>query len=371
MSAVTRTESNAVSLEDELVVDLESAAPSGLPCRVCGTPVDGGDHFCAACGAANPRETPTQKVAGLKFIHVQCSACGAKVETQPDQRSYTCPFCESAYVAEVDTQTQRQRPEFVIGFAITPDRAHEIFRNWLQNSGLFQPGDLSRVQLDKKLRGVYLPCWSFSMLARSRWKAKIGEYWYRTERYTTVENGETVTKTRRIQETEWWNLEGKHHHYYSGYLVSASRGLSQAEVDAVKPFNMPAMKRYQPYFLAGWVAEDYTVDREEALKICVEEFRRREQQSMSGFMPGDTYSNLKCATKFEGVNSDLCLLPVYIMNYRYGQRDYRFMINGQTGKIVGNKPYSYQRMGIATGTLVALGVALYVLLKFLGMKYGF
>ena len=71
MSAVTRTESNAGAVEDELIVDLESATPSGFSCRVCGTPIDGGDRFCAARGAANSRETPPQKVAGLKSIHVQ------------------------------------------------------------------------------------------------------------------------------------------------------------------------------------------------------------------------------------------------------------------------------------------------------------
>ena len=71
MSAVTRTESNAGALEDELIVDLESAAISGFPCQVCGAPIDGGDHSCAASVASNSRETPPQKVAGLKSIHVQ------------------------------------------------------------------------------------------------------------------------------------------------------------------------------------------------------------------------------------------------------------------------------------------------------------
>ena len=81
-------------------------------------------------------------------------------------------------------------------------------------------------------------------------------------------------------------IDGNHHHYYSGYLVSASKGLSQTEADQVKPFNLPALKRYQPYFLAGWQAEEYTVDRDEAPQISQAEFQRREQANIAELLTG-------------------------------------------------------------------------------------
>ena len=77
-----------------------------------------------------------------------------------------------------------------------------------------------------------------------------------------------MTRTRRVRETEWWNLSGRHHHYYSGYLVSGSRGLSQYDADRIKPFNLPAMKRYQPFFLAGWLSEEYSIAADEALEVA-------------------------------------------------------------------------------------------------------
>lgn len=352
MSSDKGMEKGIEFIDDDPVVDLEVAPPAGHPCLNCGAPMEEGDHFCVACGVASTRDQAGDAIV-LESIHLQCESCGSQIETDPDHRSYICPFCESTYVIEVDAQANRQRPEFVIGFALTPEQAHEKFRTWIGSNGLFHPADLKNVQLGQKLRGIYLPFWSFSMLARSQWTAKIGEYWWRTETYTTMENGKMVTKTRRVQETEWWALEGNHHHYYSGYLVSASRGLSQAEAEQIKPFNLPAMKRYQPYFLAGWQAEDYTVDRQNALQTCQGEFRRREFQNISGFMPGDTHSGLAAETQFDSINSDLCLLPVYMMNYQYQGRAYRFLINGQTGKIVGQKPYSKVRVCIA----VAIGVA--------------
>ena len=42
------------------------------------------------------------------------------MQVDPNQRSYTCAFCESTYVVELPADAQRrQRPEFVIGFAVT------------------------------------------------------------------------------------------------------------------------------------------------------------------------------------------------------------------------------------------------------------
>ena len=119
-----------------------------------------------------------------KVLH--CETCGAEVATDPNQRSYVCPFCDSTYVVEIPPdQSGRQRPEFVIGFAITPDQAQEKFRKWLSANSWYRPGDLAAASIADKMKGVYLPFWSFTMLAESHWQAQIGEYWYRTEHYTT------------------------------------------------------------------------------------------------------------------------------------------------------------------------------------------
>ncbi|MCH8921520.1 MAG: zinc ribbon domain-containing protein [Planctomycetes bacterium] len=296
----------------------------------------------------------------------RCENCGAEVATDPDQRSYVCAFCDSTYVIELPREeTGKQRPEFVIGFALTPEQAKEKFRAWINQSAWFRPGDLSSAQVEDKQRGVYLPFWSFSMLAHSRWSVRIGEYWYRTETYTTTDSkGKTVTRTRRVRETEWWDLSGNHHRYYSGYLVSGSRGLPQSQAERIKPFQLPALQRYKPYFLAGWLSEEFSIERKDALDRCEQEFYRREQQSVAAFLPGDTHRHLHVNTGFSQINSDLILLPVFLLSYKYRDKLYRFLVNGQTGKIAGDKPLSWLRIWLAVGGGV-LAVALVVVLFFL------
>jgi predicted RNA-binding Zn-ribbon protein involved in translation (DUF1610 family) len=359
-------------------VDANVHSPTGTPCAACGTPVEPQDRFCPACGIPNrdykfPEHGPVTKApaggmgavvdaevvpsaveAALK--HFRCDNCGSEMTADPEQRSYVCPFCDSTYVVEFSPSvTGRQRPEFVIGFAITPEQALREFNRWLRQNSWFRPGDLSRASVADKMKGIYRPFWSFSMLAQSQWQASIGEHWYRTETYTTTDSkGRIVTRTRQVQETEWWPLAGKHHKYYSGYLISGSKGLPQGQAQRVMPYQMPALKRYEPYFLAGWLSEEYSVEREQALELCKQEFYRREQQNISAFLPGDTHSGLAVETWFDHINSDLILLPVYLLSYRYQDKVYRFLLNGQTGKFDGDKPVSWQRIWTAIGIGVAL-----------------
>ena len=54
-----------------------------------------------------------------------------------------------------------------------------------------------------------------------------------------------------------------------------------------------------------------------------------------------------------------CLLPVWSAAFRYQQKTYRLVINGRTGKVQGERPYSYWKIafaiifgGIAVGGLL-------------------
>ena len=78
-------------------------------------------------------------------------------------------------------------------------------------------------------------------------------------------------------------------------------------------------------------------------------------------MPGDTHRGLEVETQFSHVNSDLCLLPIYLLTYRYKDRTFRFLVNGQTGKVAGEKPVSWGRIWIAVGAGAGL-LALLILL---------
>jgi hypothetical protein len=353
---------------------MEIAAELGEPCPACGAPREGQSRFCVACGSpltAAPEADVVSGESGADTHAVpdrtfECQNCGSQVATSVDQRSYVCPFCDSTYVTEIPVERSgRQRPEFVIGFAITAQQAEEKFFKWLSNNSWFRPGDLKVKAIAERQKGVYLPFWHFAVHSASRWSASIGEYWYRTETYTTKDaKGKTVRRTRQVREVEWFPLSGRYHRYYHGYLVPASTGITASEAQAIQPFRLSALTRYRPYFLAGWMAEEYSVDMDSAIEQTKAEFRRRQEAEIARFLPGDTHRSLSVTTHFEVNGSDLILLPVHVLSYRYQDKVYRFLVNGQTGKVIGEKPWSAKRIGFFIGFCVVL-LAIIALVIFL------
>jgi hypothetical protein len=345
--------------------DLLREVPHSTPCPGCSGPVEPGDAFCPSCGLALGR--PDEKVATKEVATrggFKCENCGAEVRCEPGMRSTSCPFCAAPYVVELGPQaTGKQAPEFVLGFAITPDRATLIYRQWIAARAWFRPKDLAMLAQSDAMKGIYLPFWSFSVRADSSWSASIGEHWQRTETYTERDDkGNVVTKTRQVTETEWWPLSGGHHAFYSFYLVSASKGLPQEVSEWVQPYQLGALKRYTADYLAGWLCEDYSIERDAAYARTEDEFRAREVAAIRAFLPGDTSTVVQVDTTFSDATSDLILLPLYLLSYRYRGKLYRTLINGQTGKVEGEKPVSVPRI-----ILMVVGVLVVIALIVLGI----
>jgi predicted RNA-binding Zn-ribbon protein involved in translation (DUF1610 family) len=361
---------------EAVIVDPRRPLERAEPCSDCGYPDEGAAKFCPSCGV--PRRTAETAVtvqgrsgaslSALPQRTFHCENCGSDVATSLDQRSYQCPFCGSAYVKELPIgEGSRQRPEFIIGFAVTAEQAREKFFAWLGQNSWFRPGDLAARSAAEKQRGVYLPFWHFSMLAHSSWQARIGQYWYRTETYTVRDaNGKTQVRTRQVRETEWWPLSGRHHRYYYGYLVPATQSIAPQEAAQLQPFQLQRLVRFRPHFLAGWMAEEYHLSPADAAAHTEQVFRQRQEAEVRRFLPGDTHADLRVSTVLTSSGSDLILLPVHVLSYRYRDRVYRFLVNGQTGKVTGDKPVSAARISAAVITaciLLALVVLAFWLLS--------
>lgn len=362
---------------------------SALPCSACGAPTTRSARFCTSCGAplreravAGQSETlkpplvepplpsaqPDSQARGgipARTDAVACHGCGSVLTLDAGQRSYICPFCGEALVArELPQAADRHQPEFVLGFAVTPEAAKVAFAKWLADGSWFRPSDLKKsAQLDK-IQGVYLPFWHFAMEAQSRWAAEIAENWTKVERRTVRgPDGKERTETVRRLMTEWFGLDGEYQQYHFGHLVPASTTVTDAEAQAVGPFPLEELTRYRPHYLAGWSCEEYTISRQEARQACQRLFEARQQQSIQRFLPGDGFRSLRVQTQTDSLESDLVLLPIYVLSYRYKGKQFRFLANGFNGRISGKKPIAWSKLTtlaiLLLLAIIGLGVAFY------------
>ena len=66
----------------------------------------------------------------------------------------------------------------------------------------------------------------------------------------------------------------------------------------------------------------------------------------------------------------LCLLPVYVLSYKYNGKLFRFLLNGQTGKSAGDKPLSWQRITIAIVGGLSIVLLIVLLIMALSAVFG-
>ncbi|MBI4574836.1 MAG: zinc ribbon domain-containing protein [Planctomycetes bacterium] len=319
--------------------------PHEAYCTDCGAPVAG------EAGRVDVSVIPVAQGLGGTF---GCQSCGAQVACEPGQRGYRCVWCDSSYVVESPAgKSAVPSPDYVLPFSVDERRAAEAFQRWL-GTGLFRPGDLRRRARLGQVRGVYLPFWLFGCRTETTWSASIGEHYWATETYTTTDSkGRRVTRTRRVQRTEWFPLSGRYHRRYADVPVSAAAGLPQDQATAIGPFPLESKRPYRAGYLAGWMAEDPSTGRDAAWPTARDEVLGREGRGLAGHMPGDTHRELRHTTSYHEVTADLALLPVWIHPYRFGDKVHVFLVNGATGKAWGTAPVSWPRVAAA----VLLGAA--------------
>ena len=81
------------------------------------------------------------------------------------------------------------------------------------------------------------------------------------------------------------------------------------------------------------------------------------RQLCSKEVPGDTHRNLQVASIYSDLRFKHILVPVWLLTYTYGHTVYQVVANGVTGKMAGERPWSWIK--IALLILLAL-VVLYL-----------
>lgn len=303
--------------------------------------------------------SPTDRhVGGLTFA---CGQCGATLSFD-GVRTQRCPYCDSPNFVERPPTPGLPDPQFVVTFVGDAAVARRALDRWLGSRTMFADSALRNAKVED-LRGVYVPAYLYSAVARTDYTAQIGENYQETETYTTTDSeGRTSTHTRTVTRTEYRALAGEHIGYVSDVIVTASRGLGNAELQRIEPFDLKQMRRFSPPLVSGWITEEFSRDSEECLKLSRGEAVDQIGAKLGRFMPGDSYSDLTYKTRVSWESLDPILVPVWVfaVRYREDKDPLRVLINGQTGEIAGKVPLSPFKIVLSILALLAVlaGIAL-------------
>ncbi|MEE4347495.1 MAG: primosomal protein N' (replication factor Y) - superfamily II helicase, partial [Paracoccaceae bacterium] len=279
-----------------------------------------------------------------------CASCGAQVEFDPAVHALECPFCATPLVA--DTGTHRHiKPRAVLPFALDERAARHAMTDWLGKLWFAPNGLQDYARKGRAMSGIYVPYWTFDADTQSRYSGQRGTVYYET--ITVMRDGKPVRQ--QVPRIRWTPVSGRVKRWFDDVLVLAATSLPRRYTEGLEPWDLSSLQPYRPEFLAGFWAEGYTVDLEEGFGLAREKMDRVIERDIRFDIGGDQQRISQVDTQIKDVTFKHVLLPVWLAAYKYRGQTYRFVVNGATGRVQGERPWSAWKIAFAVilGALVA------------------
>jgi DNA-directed RNA polymerase subunit RPC12/RpoP len=265
---------------------------------------------------------------------VQCKQCGARSVTT--QHANRCAFCDEPLVVEIPAAADAILPDAVLPFVIEKGDATKRFQKWL-SSRWFAPNDLQRRAKKDGMDGIYVPYWSYDSDTTTRYTGARGEHYYEEESYRDSQGNQ---KTRRVRKTRWWPASGTVHERFDDVLVSASKGMPRKRLAQLEPWKVDECKPFDGAYLAGFIAERYSLDLGEGFKEAEQIMERAITQAVRRDIGGDEQRVHNMDVRHKDVRFKHLLLPVWVSAFKYDAKVFRVVLNARTGEVAGDRPWS-------------------------------
>lgn len=283
-----------------------------------------------------------ESLSGIQ--EVQCDACNGTVIFEKSLTSTHCPYCSSPIqLDEIHEIVSRISPDGVLPFQITRQQAQQALSKWVK-SLWFAPNDFKKQGVQGKFNGVYLPYWTFDSFTANSYRGQRGVT------YTVIvgsgKNRRTVTRVR------WYPASGSFQRFFDDVLVPASQGLSTELIQKIEPWPLHKTLPFSREVLAGYLARTYDLELDDGFikaKVRITEAIRHDVRRRIG---GDRQRIQHINTTHSAITFKYLILPVWLLSYRYKGKVHQVMTNAATGKIAGNRPYSWWKIA---GTILLAG----------------
>ncbi len=295
---------------------------------------------------------------GTKSKVIICKSCGAESIYDELQIADVCPYCGSNQVMEASEDLKTLAPGGVVPFRIDEKKAGGLFTQWIKKR-FFCPRKAKQSAKPEAFKGVYLPYWTYDARTTTKYTARYG--------IDSEREGEDGKKERH---TEWYFTGGVQKKDFDDVLVLGSKRYETDLMRRIEPFDTANNLQYQPKFLQGFTAERYSVGlkdgwetAKEKMKDEIESDIRREIERRFN---ADHVENIVSSTQYADTTYKYLLLPVWMSAFQYKDKIYRFLVNGQSGKVGGKTPVSAIRVILVIAAVIAAIVGLVFLFKACG-----
>lgn len=274
-----------------------------------------------------------------------CPSCGAVLVTDATTTASVCAYCGSPVVLS-DKLTGTQRPDYVIPFKIDKETAKKALKSFYKGKILL-PKTFTADSNFEDIQGIYVPFWLYSC------KVDCSYSFDATRSRHYVEGDYDVTETMHYLVVR----EGKTQ--FSKIPVDGSSKMEDSYMDAIEPFDYSLLTAFQTDYLPGYAAMTY----DETASDCSQRANTRIMNTTTDAIRATcSYESLvqrsgRILTTDNTV--EYALMPVWMLTTKWKGKQYRFAMNGQSGRLIGDLPIDPLRfIGLLTAITVPLGILL-------------
>lgn len=312
---------------------------------------------CATCGSSFRPEDVEDKNADLQSKYYDtrvyvCSHCGAEVITSDTESSTFCVYCGNPAIV-FNRVSQEYRPDGLVPFQITKEEAVKYIKlRFLKNPII--PKEIKSKCVPENLRGIYIP------------------YWIVNADYTEADYIKGEVKRGKSTETRYYSRAGEVQ--FKNIPIDGSNILNDDISRKLEPFYLEEAKDFDEDYLNGFYSNTSDLNffdlRASTAYRCHKLFEDEVVKTIKA-------KNIKIMDSIYHVDIHddpiYMMMPVWFFTFKYDNKPYTILVNGQTGKVVGTMPWQKKKVYSITISVFILTFALCVFLswasinKLLGM----
>ncbi|MBN3016766.1 hypothetical protein JXX18_13225 [Ruthenibacterium lactatiformans] len=336
-----------------------------LECAYCGTLFEvavieqmyAGKEQAAAAVGTDPQwdltmagdEWNTEEAAHMRAY--SCPSCGAQLICDDTTVATSCPYCSNPTVVPGQFSGML-RPDYVIPFRMDKNAAKAALKQHYKGKK-FLPKSFSSDNHIEDLKGIYVPFWLFD-------GASTADIRYRgTINHSHTEGNQKVTVT------EHYHVARSGSARFEKVPVDGSTKMPDAHMDAIEPYDYSALVPFSSAYLPGFMADKYDVEADTCCQRANERIRASTRSDIAATVAG--YASVTPENEAISINNGAvkyALLPVWMLNTKWKDRDFLFAMNGQTGRLIGDLPVDWRKFfvwfaGISLLLMLLLGIILF------------
>lgn len=254
-----------------------------------------------------------------------CESCGGEIIGDKTTAAASCPFCGNPVIMKSKLAGDL-KPDYIIPFKVSKQQAKEALKNHTKGKLLVPKAFKDENHLDE-IKGIYVPFWLFDSKtdASVRYRATRTRFWSDSHYDYT--------------ETTYYSVYRQGTMEFERVPVDGSIQMDDQMMESIEPFRSNDIVDFQTAYLSGFLANRYDVSLEDSISRANERIKKSVEETIASTVRG--YSTVIPESSqiqlVDGVNH-YAMYPVWLLNTAWNNEKYTFVMNGQTGKFVGDLP---------------------------------